>query len=207
MAIAGIATIKIVPSETVHAVLIPKKASIYRCASMSARIRGMAALQDAISTDAGVVTLATLARSIARNLVDVFGPLHVPTCKVEGDAEVPAHVGSSLAVVLNELVMNAVRHSEARSVRVAIGGNDRVEHVRRGGLHERARLRLGGGIGAGARLLALGSPVDGLRTGTAGLGHPDVDLTGCQLGRPAVDPRHAGSGPGASPRRTEIVQP
>jgi two-component sensor histidine kinase len=85
-----------------------------------ARIRGMAALQDAVSTDAGAVTLATLARAITRNVIDVFGPANVPSCEVQGDAEVPAHVGSSLAVALNELVMNAVRHSEARSVRVAI---------------------------------------------------------------------------------------
>jgi two-component sensor histidine kinase len=89
-----------------------------------ARIRGMAALQDAVSTDAGSVTLATLARAITRNVVDVFGPAHVPSCEVHGDAEVPAHVGSSLAVALNELVMNAVRHSDARNVHIAIEGTD-----------------------------------------------------------------------------------
>ena len=90
-----------------------------------ARIRGMAALQDAVSTDAGAVTLATLARAITRNVVDVFGPVNVPSCEVHGDAEVPAHVGSSLAVALNELVMNAVRHSSAQKVRVSIEGTDR----------------------------------------------------------------------------------
>ena len=90
-----------------------------------ARIRGMAALQDAISTEAGAVTLATLARSITRNAIDVFGPAHVPSCVVHGDASVPAEVGSSLAVALNELVMNAVRHAEASSVTVAIDGRDR----------------------------------------------------------------------------------
>jgi two-component system, sensor histidine kinase PdtaS len=90
-----------------------------------ARIRGMAALQDAISTEAGAVTLATLARSITRNAIDVFGPAHVPSCEVRGDAAVSAEVGSSLAVALNELVMNAVRHAEARSVTVAIDGRDR----------------------------------------------------------------------------------
>src|SRR5688572_27626584 len=89
------------------------------------RIRGMAALQDAISTDAGSVTLATLARAITRNVVDVFGPANVPSCEVHGDAAVPAHVGSSLAVALNELVMNAVRHSSAQKVRVSIEGTDR----------------------------------------------------------------------------------
>jgi two-component sensor histidine kinase len=89
-----------------------------------ARIRGMAALQDALSADAGAVTLAGLARAIARNMVDVFGPSHVPTCEVQGDAEVPAQVGSSVAVALNELIMNAVRHSEARNVRVAIEGTN-----------------------------------------------------------------------------------
>jgi two-component sensor histidine kinase len=89
-----------------------------------ARIRGMAALQDAISTEAGAVTLAPLARAITRNMVDVFGPARVPTCEVHGDAEVPANVGSSLAVALNELVMNAVRHAEARIVRVAIEGTN-----------------------------------------------------------------------------------
>jgi two-component sensor histidine kinase len=87
-----------------------------------ARIRGMAALQDAVSTDAGAITLAALARAITRNMVDVFGPSQVPICEVQGDAEVPAQVGSSLAVALNELVMNAVRHAEARNVRVAIEG-------------------------------------------------------------------------------------
>jgi two-component sensor histidine kinase len=90
-----------------------------------ARIRGMAALQDAVSTDAGAVTLATLARAITRNVIDVFGPANMPSCEVHGDAAVPAHVGSSLAVALNELVMNAVRHSDAHSVRVAIGGTER----------------------------------------------------------------------------------
>jgi two-component sensor histidine kinase len=96
-----------------------------------ARIRGMAALQDAVSTDAGAVTLGALARAIARNVVDVFGPANVPWCEVHGDAAVPAHVGSSLAVALNELVMNAVRHSEAQRVRVAIEGTDSevVVHV------------------------------------------------------------------------------
>jgi two-component sensor histidine kinase len=89
-----------------------------------ARIRGMAALQDAVSTDAGAITLATLARAITRNVVDVFGPANVPSCEVYGDAAVPAHVGSSLAVALNELVMNAVRHSEAQRVRVAIERTD-----------------------------------------------------------------------------------
>ena len=113
-----------------------------------ARIRGMAALQDAISTDAGAVTLATLARSIARNLIDVFGPNHVPTWEVEGDAEVPAHVGSSLAVVLNELVMNAVRHSDARTVRVAIGSDDRevVIQVIDDGRGMTSLVQAGGGL-------------------------------------------------------------
>jgi two-component sensor histidine kinase len=89
------------------------------------RIRGMAALQEAVSTEAGAVTLATLARAITRNVVDVFGPANVPSCEVHGDAEVPAHIGSSLAVALNELVMNAIRHSDAQKVRVAIEGTDR----------------------------------------------------------------------------------
>ena len=61
-----------------------------------ARIRGMAALQDAISTEAGAVTLATLARSITRNAIDVFGPAHVPSCEVHGDAAVSAEMGARL---------------------------------------------------------------------------------------------------------------
>ncbi len=85
-----------------------------------ARIRGMAALQDALSVDAGAVTLAALARAITRNMVDVFGSSSIPACEVQGDADVPAQVGSSLAVALNELIMNAVRHADARTVRVAI---------------------------------------------------------------------------------------
>jgi two-component sensor histidine kinase len=85
-----------------------------------ARIRGMAALQDAVSTDAGAVALGALARAIARNAVDVFGPSAVPACDVHGDAAVPAHIGSALAVALNELVMNAVRHAEAHHVSVDI---------------------------------------------------------------------------------------
>ncbi len=111
-----------------------------------ARIRGMAALQDAVSTDAGAVTLAALARAITRNVVDVFGPAHLPSCEVQGDAAVPANVGSSLAVALNELVMNAVRHSEARTVRVAIEGTDHevVLHVIDDG-RGMASASLGGG--------------------------------------------------------------
>jgi ribose transport system ATP-binding protein len=85
-----------------------------------ARIRGMAALQDAVSADVGAVSLATLARSLTRNVVDVFGPARVPVCDVEGDAAVPARIGSSLAVVLNELVMNAIRHADAHRLRIAI---------------------------------------------------------------------------------------
>ena len=85
-----------------------------------ARIRGMAALQDAVSTEAGAVALAALARAIARNAIDVFGPRALASCDVQGDAAVPAQLGSSLAVALNELVMNAVRHSEAHHVSVAI---------------------------------------------------------------------------------------
>jgi signal transduction histidine kinase len=80
----------------------------------------MAALQDAVSTDAGAVALGALARAIARNAVDVFGPSAVPACDVHGDAAVPAHIGSALAVALNELVMNAVRHAEAHHVSVDI---------------------------------------------------------------------------------------
>jgi signal transduction histidine kinase len=57
-------------------------------------------------------------------MVDVFGSSSIPVCEVQGDAEVPAQVGSSLAVALNELIMNAVRHADARNVRVAIEGTD-----------------------------------------------------------------------------------
>lgn len=89
-----------------------------------ARIRGMASLQEAVSAEAGAVSLAALARSLTRNVVDVFGPADVPACEVEGDAAVPASVGSSLAVALNELVMNAVRHADARHVRIAIERKD-----------------------------------------------------------------------------------
>jgi two-component system, sensor histidine kinase PdtaS len=94
-----------------------------------ARIRGMAALQDAVSTDAGAVALGALARAIARNAVDVFGPSAVPSCDVHGDAAVPAQIGSSLAVALNELVMNAVRHADAHHVSVDIERADGLVRV------------------------------------------------------------------------------
>ena len=70
------------------------------------------------------MTLAPLARAITRNMWTCSGHRAFRPARCNGDAEVPAKVGSSLAVALNELVMNAVRHAEARIVRVAIEGTN-----------------------------------------------------------------------------------
>lgn len=86
-----------------------------------ARLRSMAALQDSIGPGADTVHLRTLAEGVMRGAVDIFGA-GTARCEVMGDARVPPRTASGLAIVLNELLTNALKHARARRVAVEISG-------------------------------------------------------------------------------------
>jgi len=85
-----------------------------------ARLRSMAALQDSLLPHASDVELATLARAVASGALEVFGVSHRVRCTVEGGAMMPARGAGAVAIVLNELITNALKHADAESVGVAI---------------------------------------------------------------------------------------
>ena len=85
-----------------------------------ARLRSMAALQDSLTPSASEVNLASLADAVARSTFDVFGATGRVLYEVRGNATLPARVGNGLAIVLNELITNALKHSGARRVTVEI---------------------------------------------------------------------------------------
>ncbi len=88
-----------------------------------ARLRSMSALQDNVVPLAPEVHLASLAAAIARGVCEVIDgpPLSVD---VSGDALVSPRAASALALVLNELICNARRHANAKSLRVEIEKRD-----------------------------------------------------------------------------------
>jgi two-component sensor histidine kinase len=89
-----------------------------------ARLRSMAALQDALSPSGNQVDVAALASSVARSALEVFGSANIVRCDVTGAASVPGRVGSALAIVLNELVTNTVKHAGARSLLITVERRD-----------------------------------------------------------------------------------
>ncbi|HKV52026.1 MAG TPA: sensor histidine kinase [Gemmatimonadaceae bacterium] len=85
-----------------------------------ARLRSMAALQDSLLPHASEVELASLARAVANGALDVFGAGDRVRCDVIGGATLPARSASAVAIVLNELITNALKHADARTVDVTI---------------------------------------------------------------------------------------
>jgi two-component sensor histidine kinase len=71
------------------------------------------------------VELAVLARTVARSALEVFGASDRVRFEVSGDVRLPARVGSSLAIVLNELVTNALKHAQAHKVSVELNAGAR----------------------------------------------------------------------------------
>ncbi|HEU4641740.1 MAG TPA: sensor histidine kinase [Gemmatimonadaceae bacterium] len=85
-----------------------------------ARLRGMAALQDSLLPHEDQVDLATLAHAVARGALDVFGAAEDVRVEVDGTATLPSRSASAVAIVLNELITNALKHAAARTVRIEI---------------------------------------------------------------------------------------
>jgi two-component sensor histidine kinase len=78
------------------------------------RIRSIAIVHETLSREAGdVVSLNEIVRPLARLVEETTStPEHTIRFKVEGDAgELPGEVATPLAVVLNELMQNAVDHA------------------------------------------------------------------------------------------------
>src|SRR5205807_3161686 len=78
------------------------------------RIRSIAIVHGTLSREAGdVVSLNEIVRPLARLVEDTASsPEHMIRFKVDGDAgELPGEVATPLAVVLNELMQNAVDHA------------------------------------------------------------------------------------------------
>src|SRR6202030_3072596 len=77
-------------------------------------IRSIAIVHETLSREAGdVVSLNEIVRPLARLVEETTStPEHIIRFKVEGDAgELPGEVATPLAVVLNELMQNAVDHA------------------------------------------------------------------------------------------------
>ncbi|MGH7627069.1 MAG: sensor histidine kinase [Gemmatimonadaceae bacterium] len=85
-----------------------------------ARLRGMAALQDSLLPHEDSADLAALAKAVARGALEVFGASDRVQCVVTGGALLPSRRASPLAIVLNELLTNALKHAHAQTVRVDI---------------------------------------------------------------------------------------
>jgi two-component sensor histidine kinase len=85
-----------------------------------ARLRSMAALQDSLLPHASDVELSTLARAVANGALEVFGATERVRCDIAGSATLPSRSASAVAIVLNELITNALKHADARAVEVTI---------------------------------------------------------------------------------------
>lgn len=87
------------------------------------RLRSMAALQDSLTPRNQLVDVAGLARAVSRSALEVFGAAGDVECTVVGDATLPSRSASAVAIVLNELITNSLKHAGARAVRVEIHQN------------------------------------------------------------------------------------
>jgi two-component sensor histidine kinase len=87
-----------------------------------ARLRSMAALQDALVPHAHEVDLSSLAHAITRNTLDVFAASDAVQYSVIGTASLPSDRGSAVAIVLNELVTNTLKHAAAHRITIEIRG-------------------------------------------------------------------------------------
>ena len=84
------------------------------------RLRSMAAFQDSLTPTADAVDLGTLAEVVARSAIDVFGLTGRVQYEVRGSATLSAREGGGMAIALNELITNALKHSQAQRVIVEI---------------------------------------------------------------------------------------
>lgn len=84
------------------------------------RLRSMAALQDVLAPSSSAVAIAPLADAIAHGVFDIFGAAGRARFVIEGDAVVSARTASSIAIILNELLTNALKHAAARTLRVRV---------------------------------------------------------------------------------------
>ena len=88
------------------------------------RLRSMAALQDSLAPRSELVDLAALARAVAQSALEVFGEMGNVECRVEGEATLPSRGASAVAIVLNELITNSLKHAKAREVVVRMCRTD-----------------------------------------------------------------------------------
>ncbi|MBX6331722.1 MAG: sensor histidine kinase [Gemmatimonadaceae bacterium] len=89
-----------------------------------ARLRSMAALQDSFRPDATAVDLAALAQAVARGALDVFGATEKVRCEVTGSCTIASPRAGAVAIVLNELITNALKHAHASTIGVSIRASD-----------------------------------------------------------------------------------
>lgn len=87
------------------------------------RLRSMAALQDSLAPQRQLVDVAGLARSVSQSALEVFGAVGNVDCTVVGEATLTPRSASAVAIVLNELITNSLKHAGARTVRVEIHRN------------------------------------------------------------------------------------
>ncbi len=90
------------------------------------RLRSMAALQDCLRERSDRVDVAALASSVAHGAAEVVAAGERGRVHIRGSATVPASAGSALALVLNELVTNALRHAAPAPVRIEIQSDGRM---------------------------------------------------------------------------------
>lgn len=94
------------------------------------RLRSMAALQDSLLPHDDHVDLATLAHAVVRGALEVYGAAEDVRCEVVGTAILPSRTASAVAIALNELITNALKHAHAHTVNVEISdAKGRVELV------------------------------------------------------------------------------
>lgn len=93
-----------------------------------ARLRSMAALQDCLRADAYAVDLMPLAHAVGRGALEMFGTSGATRFEVLGTATLPAQKGGAVAIVLNELITNALKHARASVVSVSFDADE--QHVR-----------------------------------------------------------------------------
>jgi two-component sensor histidine kinase len=85
-----------------------------------ARLRSMAALQDSLTPHANAVNLGVLASAVAQGAVEVFGAADRLQVEITGGATLPPRTANAVAIVLNELITNALKHARASRVHVEI---------------------------------------------------------------------------------------
>jgi two-component sensor histidine kinase len=69
------------------------------------------------------VDVASLARAVSQSALEVFGATGHVECTVLGEATLPSRSASAVAIVLNELITNSLKHAAARAVVVEMHEN------------------------------------------------------------------------------------